>query len=403
MVKRARLRRSVRLTQENAVLRTRLSEAELLLAAIRRGDLDALVVESPQGPQIYTLQSVERIYRVIVETMNEGALTLHSDDGTITYANQHLAALLALPLEQLISAPFRRFVAHDQHERLRQLLEAGRTGPGAAGCTLQRSDGSDVPVRLAVHPLQDTATTLLCVIVTDLTEHEQARAHLQEALEEKEVLLREIHHRVKNNLQVIMSLLRLQSRGIADMRVSSAFADTLERIRAMALVHEQLYAGGSLARVDAGAYLRTLIDSVTRSVAGRIPVRCELVPAVGIAMDIAMPLGLIVCELLTNSLKHGFPSGRRGTVTVRLTRDDTGLWLTVADDGVGLPAEIEHTPPTTLGLRIVRTLARQLGATLTLEAVSGTSARLCIPTLPGRAIEGLERSAAPHHLGLPKQ
>lgn len=379
MARRALLRRSVRLTQENAALRARLSEAELLVAAIRRGDIDALVVESPGGPRIYTLQSVERIYRIIVETMNEGALMLRPDDGCITYANQHLAALLATPLEQLIGAPFSRFIPQDWHERLRQLLDAGRSGPGAANSALQRSDGATVPVRLAVQPLLDAAVTTLCVIATDLTEHELARTHLQAALEEKEVLLREIHHRVKNNLQVIISLLRLQSRGGADPRMSSSFEDTLNRIRAMALVHEQLYAGKSLARVDVGEYLQTLIDSITRSLADSHPVRCEMEPALTVAMDVAMPLGLIVSELVTNSLKYGFPNGRRGTVTVCLRADAAGLHLSIADDGVGLPEGLDEAHTTTLGLRIVRTLARQLGATLTLESAGGTTARLSIP------------------------
>ncbi|PDW02435.1 sensor histidine kinase [Candidatus Viridilinea mediisalina] len=361
-----------RLIQENAALRDQLNEAEQLLDAIRYGTIDAIIVQSASGPQVYTLQSVEGIYRVLVETMNEGAAILHPS-GTILYANRHLSNLLGLPLEQLIGTPLGNFIATEQNEALQTLLVAGITGPSAGDNTLQRSGGERIPVRLSMHPLSEEITPAICTIITDLTEHEQARATLQAALDQKDVLLREIHHRVKNNLQVITSMLRLQSSSLGDPQVSSAFQDSLNRIRAMALVHEQLYSSANLTSIEAKVYLETLAKSLLRSTGtvGAQKLMCEIDDSIWLPIDIAVPLGLITSELITNSLKHGLDGVTSGHIRVQLRYVPEGLQLSVHDNGPGLPEGFELDSSNTLGLRIVRTLARQLGGRLQLAPAEG--------------------------------
>ncbi len=383
MATRMSVRRARRLVEQNSDLRAQLAEAEQLLYAIRHGDMDALVVEGPDGPQIFTLQSVERIYRVLVETMNEGAATLHPS-GTVLYANRYLASLLGVPLEQLIGASFTRFVPPESEPRIAQLISGALASPTAGDARLKAASEQLISVRLSLHALNEGSATTVCMIVTDLSEHEHARTSLQQALEQKNVLLREIHHRVKNNLQVITSLLRLQASTLADLRLSSAFQDSLNRIRAMALVHEQLYASSDLAAVSAETYLQTLTTSILRSSGLNLSQRlnCNIDPAIQLSVDMAMPLGLIVSELVANSLKHGFADGRAGQIHVHLSQEQTELRLTVRDDGIGLPINFDPERATTLGLRIVRTLARQLGGSLAITTDNGTVVEVTIASGP---------------------
>ncbi len=188
---------------------------------------------------------------------------------------------------------------------------------------------------------------------------------LRSSLREKETLLKEIHHRVKNNLQVIASLLRLQARHLRDEQGRTMFDESQNRVHSIALVHEMLYQAGDLARVDFGEYLRTLTRHLAdgwRGTAGNVDLRVDA-SEVQLAVDTAIPCGLIVTELVTNSLKHAFPKGASGTIQVTAARRSDGwLTLTVQDDGVGLPADFDLRRSSNLGLELVATLVRQLRA-----------------------------------------
>ncbi|MEM2124077.1 MAG: histidine kinase dimerization/phosphoacceptor domain -containing protein, partial [Methanolinea sp.] len=217
----------------------------------------------------------------------------------------------------------------------------------------------------------------------DLEEQVRIRTEFLEAtLREKDLLLREVHHRVKNNLQVITSLLNLQIRSAKSPEVSAILRDTQSRIRAMALVHEKLYQSGDLSRIDICSYLRALVHQTfashgTRPQKVTLSFTCET-----LSMDIgrAIPLGLIVNELVTNALVHAFPGDMAGTVTVRGERRGDGAEFSVADDGVGLPAGFDPERSTTLGLRLVYSLVAQLhGSIERLPAGRGTAFRLVIP------------------------
>lgn len=205
---------------------------------------------------------------------------------------------------------------------------------------------------------------------------------LEAALHEKELLLREIHHRVKNNLQVIISLINLQVRTTEKSGATDILLDTQNRIRAMALVHEKLYQSGDLSRIDIASYLRSLISQVsayygTKKQKVTLSIACE-----SLSMDInrAIPLGLIINELASNSLKHAFPGDREGTVTIRVERRDDRIECTVSDDGVGLPPGFTIEESGSLGLRLVATLAKQLhGGIERIPTEKGTMFRLVIP------------------------
>jgi two-component sensor histidine kinase len=183
------------------------------------------------------------------------------------------------------------------------------------------------------------------------------------ALQEKQALLQEIHHRVKNNLQVISSLLQLQIKGITDPLTLEIFRENQLRVRSMALIHEKLYESKSLARVDLPEYLRSLTSLLVCTYAvGRGPVRLDLdLAQASVGIDAAIPLGLIANELITNSLKYAFPDDRRGSIRVELrTETDDWIRLRVADDGVGFTTGVPMEKPGSLGMRLVGILTQQL-------------------------------------------
>ena len=190
-----------------------------------------------------------------------------------------------------------------------------------------------------------------------------------EQAQHKEVLLKEIHHRVKNNLQVISSLLDLQARAARDDETRRLLSESQGRVRSMALIHERLYGSGSDA-VDFADYARDLVAHLRHSLSGdseRVAVAVDIAEA-ALDMDLSVPCGLVINELLTNALKHAFPDGRAGNVAVSLRRRPGGsLELRVADDGVGLPPEVDPEKPGTLGLRIVNILCAQVRGVLETE------------------------------------
>jgi two-component sensor histidine kinase len=209
-----------------------------------------------------------------------------------------------------------------------------------------------------------------------LQEHRQAEQRLRDSLREKDILIKEVHHRVKNNLQVIVSLLRLQSTRIEHPAAKAALQDMQDRVRSMALLHETLYRSANLAEVDMANYFRDLCSQLCQSLethSGAVRVQVDVAP-LGVEVGQAIPCGLIVNELVSNCLKHGFPDGRSGLIHVELQEVDGGpaVRLRVADDGIGLPAGFDPTQTHTLGLKLVTGLVNQLEGRLTIGPGPGS-------------------------------
>ena len=209
------------------------------------------------------------------------------------------------------------------------------------------------------------------VLVRDVTAIKKA-----EEARDKEVLLKEIHHRVKNNLQVISSLLALQAGSTADEKTRAMLNESRDRIRSMALIHEKLYQSEDQRGISFSGYVRDLASHLRHSYAGNseaIAVGIDM-EDVSLDMDASVPCGLIINELLSNALKYAFPGGRPGNISIQLRRVGTGsLDLTIGDDGIGLPQGIDVQNPATLGLRIVNILVEQLQGTLMVNPGPGTS------------------------------
>jgi two-component sensor histidine kinase len=225
---------------------------------------------------------------------------------------------------------------------------------------------------------------LVAGLAEDITERKKVDLQIQAALREKEALLRELFHRVKNNLQVVSSLLNLQSESLTDEQAREMFREGRHRIHSMALIHERLYQAKDLARIDIKQYVHDLASELFFAYgvsAERIRLAVD-VNTDGAIIDIekAVPLGLIINELLTNALKYAFPDGRAGEMTVRIEpAPGNMLKLTVADDGVGLPAGIDVNDPATLGLQLVSTLAEQLRGSLEARPQPGAAFTITFP------------------------
>jgi PAS domain S-box-containing protein len=217
--------------------------------------------------------------------------------------------------------------------------------------------------------------------VTRIVMKKRAEQELRNSLHEKEVLLKEIHHRVKNNLQIISSLIHLQEKNIKDKRDIEVFRDSKDRIRSMALVHESLYQSDNLAMVNFGVYVKKIVDNLVSTYLSSED-RIQIKVCVGdltLAIDTAIPCGLLVNEFLTNALKYAFPVERKGDVNLSLEKMDSRFVLAVADNGIGLPDNFSIEKQETLGMTLIRNLVNQLQGELLIKNENGVCFQIFFP------------------------
>ena len=214
---------------------------------------------------------------------------------------------------------------------------------------------------------------VVIAVSRDITERTIAEEKIKKSLEEKELLLKEIHHRVKNNLMIISSLLNLQSQTVDDERSRDSFKDIQNRARSMALIHEKLYQSTDLKRIDFGEYIRTLATELFHTYASTQHIKLLMdVEKVFVDINTAIPLGLIINEIITNSLKHGFPNGKEGEIRVELHSINDSCEFKVKDDGIGFPENLDFRNTDSLGLQLVNSLTQQIDGEINMEVDHGT-------------------------------
>ncbi|KYK31667.1 MAG: PAS domain S-box protein [Theionarchaea archaeon] len=336
---------------------------ELAIASLAAGI--GFVVYGLWKYELFILSPTAAAEDIVVSMSN--LLFLVKEDGTISLANHAALHLLGYSENELVGQPFRRVVAEHEWEKTEEYpLE--REGMSNEEILFKTKDGRMIPVLLSISVIRKDKRDLGMVCVgSDLTDRKQV-----EEAHKKELLLKEIHHRVKNNMQIISSLLSLQSQYIRNEMYREMLKESQNRIKSMALIHEKLYQSRDLENIDSKEYIMDMVNKLVRSYgATYIAVTVE-VEDVSLGVDIAVPCGLIINELASNCLKHAFPDGK-GEITVVLRSVDGTIELTVADNGVGIPEDIDFRNAETFGLRLVTMLVEdQLCGTIRLARRKGT-------------------------------
>jgi PAS domain S-box-containing protein len=329
----------------------------------------------------------------LFELANE-LMIIAGSDGFLRRVSAAMPRVLGWSVDELLARPYIEFVLPEDRPAIAEAVAqvfAGRTVTTEARVVCK--DGSHRLVSWTGSLVSGSAASM-CAVGRDLTherertrrfeeiiaERTRAEESLRLLLDEKAVLLREVQHRVKNNLAVIASQLYLQSTYATDSSTIQMLHEMRDRVRSMALVHEILYQSGNPAALDAAAYVRALSEHLVRSYRSPL-MRLSLDLAVDplqLPIDQAIPCGLILTELLTNCVKHAFAPGMDGRVRVSLRREDGGrVRLDVSDTGGGLPVDFDAASSPTLGLRLVRSLASQIDASLEIaRAQPGTRVTL---------------------------
>ncbi len=332
----------------------------------------------------------EASYRQIVDTAAEGIWVVGPDAMT-TFVNSRMAEMLGCSGEEMIGRPLTDFMFEEEASDHLQKIENRRQGTSESyERRFRRQDGQTVWTHVSATPIFDDAHHFngSFAMFTDITERKRTEELIRASLREKEVLLKEIHHRVKNNLQVVSGLLFLQAQKIGDPELAAHFTESQNRIYSMALAHEQLYQSKNLADVRLPEYVESLVEEIEQVFrSGEKTVCCQVaVDDIDLDIEQVVPCGLLITELLSNALQHAFPGPRTGTVRVEMHRQNDVLSLTVRDDGVGLPAGLDVATAGTLGLQLVRALTDQLDGTLELVRRAGAEFRV---TFPYRTRQGL--------------
>lgn len=312
-------------------------------------------------------------FRAVMDSCDDAIFIIDADTGRIVDVSGSACRRLGFGRDALLGLSFSGLLeggARDALDRLRQGLAS------RADCvTTMRGNGNvKVPVEIIMSMARFDGRAFAVATARDSPMQKCEEEKLRALLHEKEVILKEIHHRVKNNLQVISSLLSIQSTLLADPRDVRHFQESRDRIRTMALVHEKLYQSNDLARIDFGPYVERLVANLFRSYTGnggRVNLSIDI-KDVSLNPDQAVPCGLIVNELVTNALKYAFPCGRDGTVIVAMQQDIDYFYLIISDDGIGMPAGFNLAETESLGLQLVNMLASQLDGSVTMDASQGT-------------------------------
>ena len=312
--------------------------------------------------------------RVAIEAAVDGVALL-DDVGRYTYLNQtHVEMLGFREPDELLGQTWRRFYSEQEIERFKNEAspQLDKTGKWRGTVMATRRDGSTFVEEISLTRIEGGGLVSVCRDITDRIEAEQ---FILNSLKEKEVMLKEIHHRVKNNMQIVSSLLNLQLEHLHDEKARTMFIESQNRIASMALVHEKLYQSNDLAQIDFTDYLSDL----TENLAGMLGAHARNISfqlksgEVRLGIDTAIPCGLIINELVSNAYKHGFPHGGPGKVTLSFERlADGRLRLEVSDTGRGIPPDVDLQKTRSLGMQLVHTLVRQLRGTIEVRRENGT-------------------------------
>jgi PAS domain S-box len=357
--------------------------------SIAAGNLDTPVETGASGGEIGELSiAIRQMVGYMVSNIkerinyNEAVLKGISDpmlitdgEGRVTFFNEHASALTGYSSAEAIGQSIVDVTHSGETDGIRESIRKYEVRDFED--TIVTKKGLTAIVRGSSAPLKDADGKAIGTILLlhDITKEREADERIKASLKEKEVLLKEIHHRVKNNLQIISSLLNLQSTYIKDQQSLGMFRESQNRVRSMALIHEKLYQSKDITRIDFAEYIRNLAGNLIRSY-GPNPATVKMIidtDEISLGIDTAIPCGLIINELVTNSLKYAFPDDRSGEIRVSMKHENMGQYrLVVSDNGTGLPGPFDLRETSTLGLQLVATLVDQINGTIEVNNKDGT-------------------------------
>ncbi|WP_161968146.1 sensor histidine kinase [Fimbriiglobus ruber] len=347
-------------------------------------ELEAEIAERKRVEDAF--RTSEERFRHLVEGVEDYAIYMLDPAGNIASWNSGAERITGYSSEEVIGQHFSRFYLPEEiaiGHPLRELRAAVSEGRYEEEGRRVRKDGTVYWAVVTITPLNDREGRHVgfAKVIRNVSKRKAAAEQMEASLREKEVLLKEIHHRVKNNLQIISTLLDLQSDHTTDPQALAMFKESRGRVRSMALIHERLYRSQDMARVDFSGYVRQLADDLYRGYKAFGDIGLELdVNVPPLPIDVAIPCGLLLNELMSNCFKHAFADRQTGCIRVSLNQDDgkTNV-LVVADDGPGFPAGVDFRDTTSFGLQLVNTLVRQLGGEIELITGRGTTFRVRFP------------------------
>ena len=324
------------------------------------------------------LSESEKKFRSVVENANDAIYII--TPGGFQYVNSAFERLTGYSSKEVCEKTFDFYgIIHpDDVKMIKDREDArkkGREVPSRYEFRILAKDGTVKTVEPATVHIGKKGEAKVMGILRDVTDRKHAEERIRASLREKDVLIREIHHRVKNNMQIISSLLRLQARSLNKPKMAEMFKESQNRIRTMALIHEKLYQTEDLSSVNFGQYIRSLMVHLFHTYKINPNIIRMKTDVADVSLDInrAIPCGLIINELVSNSLKHAFPDKRKGEINIKLSVYRKKIRLIVGDNGVGLPKKISFREPETLGLQLVSDLVKQIEGTIRLEGAKGTA------------------------------
>ncbi|MEN6572922.1 PAS domain S-box protein [Methanobacterium aggregans] len=327
------------------------------------------------------LKESKNYYKAIFE--NRGAATIIvEEDDRISLVNSAFEKLCGYSRDEVeCKMTWQQFVSDkdidlmEEYRRLR-LADQGSV-PKSYEFELVDRDNHVKNIFLTVSVVPGTSKSLFSLM--NITKLKDTENELKNSIKEKDLLLKEVHHRVKNNMQIISSLLNLQSNYLQDDKIRTLFQESQNRIRSMAMVHEKLYKSESMSKIDFKQYMSDLVDSLSYN--HRINpdnIKKKMEPVL-FDVETAIPCGLIINELVTNTFKHAFPDEKMGEITVELYKDNDTVFLKVADNGIGFPEDIDFKNTKSLGLKLVNSLVMQLDGKIELDRTKGTVFTVSFP------------------------
>jgi len=321
------------------------------------------------------LKKSEEKYRHLVENSNE-VLYATDENGIITYISPVAKTLSGYNTSEVIGRHFAEFIFKDDVDFILDHFKKNITEvPEPSECRIVTKSGDIKWIRSSGRPIFLNDKFLgVQGVMSDITDQKRTEAKIKASLREKESMMREIHHRVKNNLQIVSSLLRLQSRSIKSQTLKDTFEIAQNRIKSMALIHEVLYLSESLDRINFSEYIKRITNHLF-TMFSRNAKKIQLELDVGefyLDIDKAIPCGLIINELVSNAFKHAFPDGESGKIHVKLDNKLDRYTIVVKDNGIGIPDDVDIGNTKTLGLQLVNDLVNQIDGSYEIQSDGGT-------------------------------